>query len=203
MPLSFTDLAKQIIALPSKYNQRLIAIDGGGGAGKTTFASHLQKAIPGSCIVKIDDFYRPPKLRKSFLSSEVINPNFDWDRLRSSVLEAVKQNKPVTYQLYDNATLAGETITIPSIATLIIEGVWSFQEKFLNYYDHRIWLEASSEVRLSRGIARDGESLRKAWEEEFIPIDEHYKERYQPQRQADYIVDSEQSDFLNDKVMLL
>lgn len=73
-----------------RHTRRLIAVDGGGGAGKTTFAKYLQKAIPKSYIVKVDDFYRPPQLRKPLLSTKVINPNFDWDRLYFSVIEAVQ-----------------------------------------------------------------------------------------------------------------
>src|SRR6185503_2667917 len=97
--LTFSELAKKITDAPHEHRQRLIAIDGGGGAGKSTFATHLQKEIAGSFIVKIDDFYRPPQLRVPVLSTEIINPNMDWDRLRSLVLEAVINNQDISYQL--------------------------------------------------------------------------------------------------------
>ncbi|MEK7620469.1 MAG: hypothetical protein AAB413_04520 [Patescibacteria group bacterium] len=199
MPVSFDELAKRITSAPCKHHQRIVAIDGGGGAGKTTFASHLQQAIKGSRVIKIDDFYRPPQLRTPLLSTKIINPNFDWDRLRTSVLEAVKEDREIRFQLYDfkAGTLSGEVITISSYATIIVEGVWSLQEAFIDYCDYRIWLEAPSDIRLERGVARDGEEFRKVWQDEWIPIDESYKEIQEPQLRADCVIDSLESDFQN------
>lgn len=202
--LSFKELAQQIVSVPSKHRQRVIAIDGGGGAGKTTFASYLQQAIAGSVIVKIDDFYRPPQLRTPLLSTKIINPNFDWDRLRTSVLEAVKENQEIRYQRYDfkAGTLSGEIISIPSDVTIIVEGVWSLQEAFRDFYDYRIWLEAPSDVRMERGVARDGEEYRKVWEEEWIPIDDSYKESHNPHLQVDCLIDSLRSEYAKDKIVV-
>lgn len=203
--LTFSELAKQIINAPHKHRQRLIAIDGGGGAGKTTFATCLQKEIAGSFIVKIDDFYRPPQLRTPLQSTKIINPNFDWDRFRTLVLEAVKNDAGIRYQLYDFAagTLSGEIIHVPPDATIIVEGVWSLQQAFIDFYDYRIWLEAPAATRLERGVLREGEEMRQVWEQEWIPIDEHYQKTYKPQLKADCVIDSVNSDFQKDKIVLL
>jgi uridine kinase len=201
---TFTQLSQEILKSPSKHRQRLIAIDGGGGAGKTTFATCLQKQITGSFIIKIDDFYRPPQLRSPVVSTQTINPNFDWDRFRTTVLEAIKNNRDVSYQLYDFqlGTLSGKTITIPANAPIIVEGVWSMQTAFINFYDYLIWLEAPAEMRLQRGVLRDGEDMRQIWEQEWIPIDKYYRETQKPYLQANHIIDSENSDFLNDKIVI-
>ncbi len=202
--ITFSELASSITNSPLKHRQRLIAVDGGGGAGKTTFASCLQKAIPGSHIVKIDDFYRPPQLRTPVLSTNEINPNFDWDRIRTLVLEAVRGDKDISYQLYDFevGTLKGEVVTIPRDATIIVEGVWSMQEAFLDFYDYRIWLEAPADLRLERGVSRDGEELRQVWVDEWIPIDESYKKIQAPHLRADIIVNSADSYFEKDHIAL-
>jgi uridine kinase len=203
--ITFSELSQRIINLPSKHHQRLIAIDGGGGSGKTTFATRLQKEIAGSFIVKIDDFYRPPQLRSPLVSTQVINPNFDWDRFRKLVLEPVKNNQDICYQLYnfDKGTLSGEIISVPKSSTVIVEGVWCMQTAFVDFYDYRIWLEAQATIRLQRGVLRDGEDMRQAWEQEWIPIDEYYQETQKPQLQANCIVDSGSSDFQNDKIVFL
>jgi len=202
--LTFSELAKKITDAPHEHRQRLIAIDGGGGAGKSTFATHLQKEIAGSFIVKIDDFYRPPQLRVPVLSTEIINPNMDWDRLRSLVLEAVINNQDISYQLYDfeAGTLSGEVVHVPHDATIIVEGVWSMQEAFKDFYDYCIWLEAPTETRMERGVLRDGEAMRQVWEQEFVPIDERYREAQKPQLRANCVVDSHSSDFQNNKIVL-
>lgn len=202
--LTFSELAKKIIRLPQKHRQRIIAIDGGGGAGKTTFATCLQKEIEGSFIVEIDDFYRPPQLRTPLTSTNIINYNFDWHRFHTLVLESVKNNQPISYQLYNfqAGTLSGEVISVPRDATIIVEGVWSLQEAFVDFYDYCIWLEAPSAIRLERGLLRDGEGMRKEWEQEWIPSDTYYRETQKPHLQANCIVDSKASDFQNDKIVL-
>lgn len=203
--LTFGELSKKIINLPTKHRQRIIAIDGGGGAGKTTFAEELQKEIPGSFIVEVDDFYRPPQLRTPLPSTKVINHNFDWDRFRTVVLEVVKSNRDVRYQLYDfkKGTLSGKVLSVPRDATIIVEGVWSLQKAFIDFYDYCIWLEAPAEMRLQRGLSRDGEDKRQIWEQEWVPIDEYYKETQKPHLQANIVVDSANSDFKNDKILLV
>lgn len=203
--MTFKQLAQKIQINEPRHSQRLIGIDGGGGAGKSTFASYLQKEIKGSHIVRIDDFYRPPQLRSPVLPGQVINPNFDWNRLRALVFQGVKDGREIQYQLYDSAggTLSGETVTVPRDATVIIEGVWSLQKDLIDFYDYRIWLEAPAETRLKRGLLRDGEAMREVWEEEFIPIDDRYREILRPQLDADCIVDSNKSDLLNDSIKFL
>lgn len=203
--LTFRQLAQQIIKLPSKHHQKLIAIDGGGGSGKTTFSEILQKEIAGSFIIEIDDFYKPSQLRVPVAPTEIINPNMDWDRFKKLVLEAVANSQPISYQLYDKSagTLSGEVISVPPDATIILEGVWALQEAFVNFYDYRIWLEAPAVTRLQRGLLRDGEGMRQVWEKEWIPIDENYRETQKPQLQADCIVDSDSSDFQNNRIVIL
>jgi uridine kinase len=203
--ITFRQLAQEIMKLPSKHHQKFIAIDGGGGSGKTTFAEMLQKEIAGSFIVEIDDFYKPPQLRIPVLPTEIINPNMDWDRFKKLVLEAVANNQAISYQLYDKSagTLSGEVISVPPDATIILEGVWSLQGAFTDFYDYRIWLEAPAATRLQRGLLRDGEGMRQVWEQEWVPIDEHYRETQKPQLRANCIVDSGVSDFNNDKIVLL
>lgn len=202
--LTFKKLVQRILATPSKHGQRLIAIDGGGGAGKTTFASCLQKEIAGSFIIIIDDFYRPPQLRSPLVPTQVINTNFDWSRFYKLVLEAGKNDTDISYQLYNTkeGTLSGGFVSVPRDATIIIEGVWSLQKIFADYYDYRIWLEAPASIRLQRGLSRDGEGMREVWEKEWIPIDERYREIEKPQLRAHCIIDSSNSDFLNDKIVL-
>lgn len=203
--LTFGEVARKIGGLPGKHRQKIVAIDGGGGAGKTTFAERLQKEIPDSFIVEIDDFYKPPQLRVPVAPGEIINPNMDWDRFVALVLEAAASNREISYQLYDKdaGTLSGEVKRAPPTATIILEGVWSLRQEFLDFYDYRIWLEAEPEVRLERGLSRDGEAMRQVWEQEWIPIDEHYRETQKPHLKADLVVDSTHSDLQNNKIVLL
>ena len=51
---SFRSLAESILALPGGV--RLVAVDGYGGAGKSTFATRLAAALGGAVVVHTDDF---------------------------------------------------------------------------------------------------------------------------------------------------
>ena len=51
---SFRSLAESILALPGGV--RLVAVDGYGGAGKSTFAARLAAALGGAAVVHTDDF---------------------------------------------------------------------------------------------------------------------------------------------------
>ena len=51
---TFRSLAESILALPGGV--RLVAVDGYGGAGKSTFADRLAAALGGAAVVHTDDF---------------------------------------------------------------------------------------------------------------------------------------------------
>src|SRR4051812_49685989 len=58
----------------------LVAIDGGGGAGKSTLARNLADALGDATIVQMDDFYRPmPAAERAALTpGEGVDRYFDW-----------------------------------------------------------------------------------------------------------------------------
>src|SRR5689334_10801096 len=84
---------------------RLIcAIDGAGGAGKSTLARGIEKAFAGCVsIVRCDDFYRP--LHDAQLSpEEAYERCFDWRRIRDEALLPVRAGKIARYQRHDWAS---------------------------------------------------------------------------------------------------
>ena len=72
---------------------------------------------------------------------------------------------------------------------IVIEGVYSLHKRLRNAHDYKIWVEAPHELRLERGIGRDGESSRRQWVKEWMPREEEYKESQRPQDIADLIID--------------
>ncbi len=57
-------------------------------------------------------------------------------------------------------------------------------------YDFTIWLECPRTIRLARGIARSGESVRAIWENNWMLAEDLYREEQRPWERADIIVDS-------------
>ena len=53
-----------------------------------------------------------------------------------------------------------------------------------------IWIETSPEVRLRRGLERDGEAARPQWEA-WMAAEEAYRRRERPDLAADVVLDGE------------
>jgi len=83
-------LVVQILQRPGPV--RLVAIDGPGGAGKTTFAERLSAAADGAPIVHTDDF------------ASADNPVDRWPRLLAEVIEPLSLGDCGRYQRYDWST---------------------------------------------------------------------------------------------------
>jgi uridine kinase len=151
----------------------LVGIGGRGGAGKSTLA----RRFVGAQVVGTDEFWDGGEFELSRLKREVVDPllhgeearfyGFDWDARRRFEDERVVQPEGV----------------------VVIEGVCALHRMFRDAYDLRIWVEAPRELRLARGVERDGEGARSTWEELWMPGEERYIERDDPISAAHLIVD--------------
>ncbi|WP_309090648.1 zeta toxin family protein [Domibacillus sp.] len=176
-----------LTALFNKKEQHtyLVAIDGGGGAGKSTLARALQQSLgSGAVIVHADDFYALSSRR----SSE-IGGGWDLKRLEEQVLKPLSQNKPARYERYDWETdQLAEAHDVPAGGVVIVEGCYTMVRSLLPYYHFKIWVESPEELRLERGIERDGEEKRHLWEELWMPAEKVYMREQNPAGSADVVV---------------
>jgi adenylate kinase family enzyme len=69
----------------ARLRVRALAIDGPGGAGKSTLARQLADGWPEAVIVEMDDFYLPTADRVPGFAAHA--GNYDVERLVSEVLE--------------------------------------------------------------------------------------------------------------------
>jgi uridine kinase len=175
-------LLERIDALhPMDRRTRIVAIDGCGGSGKSTLADELASRRRDVAIVRTDDFY------------DLDASEWDWRRLEHQVLAPLRGDHPARYQRYDWASRRlAKWHEVPTGGILIVEGVSSMRAELGAYWDLAIWVECSYERRLERGIARDGESQRSQWAEVWMPREDEYVRRQQPQRRADLILSGEE-----------
>jgi uridine kinase len=170
-------------APPHGMSTKIVAVDGGGGAGKTTLAKHLSEWVGGAPIITMDDF--------AHWGIALLDR---WPRLLEQVLEPLGRNQPAHYQRYDWKKLGlAEWHDVAPGGTIILEGVASLQHEFRPYLSYRIWVEAPKELRLKRGVARnrgiEGEDNHERWLKWQVAEDEYF-DRDQPQAAADLIVDA-------------
>jgi uridine kinase len=190
---TYRDFGEKLLQFPRKRATLLLAVDGCGGSGKSTFAQRLQQALPDAEIVHGDDFYLPAQLNPHH-AAETIAADFDLERLRQQVLEPLSQDEAGYYQQYDwlRDELGGYK-SVPAGGIVIIEGIYAMLPPLADYYDYAIWVECPYELRLARGLARDGESARDLWVNRWMPAEDRYVAVHQPQQKADLIVDTSEA----------
>jgi uridine kinase len=166
----------------------LVAIDGRGGSGKSTLARQLAEGWPKAVVIEMDDLYRP--IAERVQGPEVHGANFDRGRLVTDVLEPLASGRPGRYQSYDwDEDRLDGWHEVPADAIVLVEGVYSTSEPLRGYFDYTIWVGCSYDVRLGRGVERDGERMRGVWIEEWMPAEDRYVEAERPEARADLVLD--------------
>lgn len=157
----------------------IVTIDGYGASGKSEPADRLARKLGKTTVVRTDDFARP-----NFVG-------WEWERLRTQVLAPLLNDHPGRYRRYDwDSDRAAEWREVPVGGTLIVEGVSSMREELGRYWDYAIWLDCPQELRLKRGIERDGEAMRSKWADVWIPEEDAYVNAQRPDQKADLVLDS-------------
>jgi uridine kinase len=188
---SLEEFAGLVAELAGEGPVRLVAIDGCGGAGKSTLARGLAVHLSAN-LIQIDDFYLPNASRAE--GSERYGSLFDLKRLCTAVLLPLREGRSVAYERYDwdTDTLAGP-IQLPGAGFFIVEGVYSASAELARFYDVRIWVDCPYDVRLARGLERDGEEARDTWTEVWMPQEQAYVDQEGPRKRADLLVDGSSS----------
>jgi uridine kinase len=181
----FMDMLDQ---LPKQYSTLVIGIDGHGAAGKSMFSDSVRQLSQRVTVVHMDDFYKPSSLRERSDSS--IGAAFDWERLVTQVLNKLMGNQSARYQRYDWETDSlAEWHTVPAGEIVLIEGIYSTRKELRQFYDLLIWIECPHEIRLARGIERDGEKAREAWVNDWMPAEDRYVQNHRPDHHAHLLLD--------------
>jgi uridine kinase len=159
----YEELAVRLAGLPSARS-RLVAVDGPGGAGKSFFAQRLSEALSSAPVVQTDDFATG-------------EPAIEWwPRLEREVIQPLLSGRAARYQRFDwNRRALAEWRDVPAAPVVIIEGVSSARREVAPHLALAVWVHAPRAVRLARGLERDGEAARSAWERWMEEEDAHFR----------------------------
>lgn len=139
-------------ALPATLGSgRLVCIDGPAGSGKTTLAAAIAE-LAGAPVVHMDALYD------------------GWDGLPrvaeqlDALLLPLAEDRAGHYLRYDwDLARYVETVTVEPGPLLVLEGVGSGSLAYSGLCTVLVWVEAPEELRLARGLARDGAELEARW----------------------------------------
>jgi uridine kinase len=152
---AFVALAERVrAARPRLGDTRLVCVDGPAGSGKTTFAERLATALgPDTVVLHMDDFYAGWTLDGAVA------------RLTAGVLRPLSEGRSGAVHRYDWAAgrFSPEMTSVPAVPVLVVEGCGSCSRAVDEWTTLRIWVEAPAELRLRRGLERDGAVLEPEW----------------------------------------
>jgi uridine kinase len=187
--LNIDELVAEILSSSENCLRVLVGIDGPGGSGKSTLAAQLTDALGNAYLVHSDEFYLPSSRREERLGE--VGPLFDLPRLLEQVVAPATTGSPVQYQRYDWAKdELAEWIDIPCGAPVVVEGVYSLSTALRWAYTYKIWCRADAVLRLTRGMERDGEIARSQWLNVWMPLEDNYAARQNPEAASDLVLDS-------------
>ena len=157
----------------------VVAVDGRSASGKSTTATVLSSAVPGSVVVHTDDI-------------AWYHAFFDWtDLLRDGVLVPARAGHAVRYRppAWEHRNREG-AVEVPQGCTLIIvEGVGAARRELMSLVDVVVWVQSDIVQAKTRGIARDGgDAAASAFWDEWMAEEFPFLADQRPWERADAVV---------------
>jgi hypothetical protein len=113
-----------------------------------------------------------------------------WPRLQVQVLEPLRRGRPGRYQRYDWPTERfDDWVDVPVPELLVLEGCGSARRAADQFASVRVWVEAPPDLRLRRGLERDGAAARDHWLRWMADEAEHFA-RERTRERADVRLDA-------------
>lgn len=185
--MQITEVAQKIISAKSTYHPVLIAIEGFGGAGKSTIANKLAETLGNAFVISVDDFIVKEKLTEPSWDKG----SFDHARLEQQVLIPIKNGQPASYQkLLWQANQLSEPVVVPNVNFLIIEGISTYHPDIKDYYDYKIWIDTPIDVANKRGHVRDRSNENTQHWKLWSQNDLRYQQKHHPELAADFVIEN-------------
>ena len=162
--------------VPTLGAGRLVCIDGPAGSGKTTLGHSLAEAT-GAQLIHSDD------LMEGWRGLDAVG------RQLTALVGPLAEGRPGSYEHFDwQHHRYDRVVPVPPAPWLVVEGVGSGAAAIAAYTTVLVWVEVDDDLRLARGLARDGVEMEQHWRT-FMLDERELFEREQTRERADVLVD--------------
>lgn len=177
------ELIKLIQSKAEGKQRFIISIDGPAASGKSTLAKYLQDELDAT-LFHMDDYFLPAEMKTAKRLS-ASGGNVHYERLQEEVLDHL-DGDTVEYRKYNCVSLELEPKIQKELKKfVIVEGVYSQQEKLKKYYDFCVFTEISKTEQLKRLKIRNPKLLNK-FINEWLPLEEKYFSKEDIDIKSDY-----------------
>ncbi|MDM5246087.1 kinase [Lysinibacillus sp. G4S2] len=197
------DIIKQFKARSAKERPFIVAIDGLGGAGKSTIANKLAEELKIICAVELIHIDNHIVERNKRYNTgydewyEYYYLQWDIDFIKHHVfLQLHNYNLELKLPFYDQSTdvSCNKKITLAANSILIVEGIFLLRSEWRSFYDYSLYIECPKTVREERVLQRDvyiGDFRTRLnkYRRRYWPAEEYYLEKEDPLAVADRICD--------------
>jgi uridine kinase len=146
-------------ARPARLGRgRLVCVDGPAGSGKSTIARAVAEAAVARLstvhVIHTDDLLDGWRGLPGLGAS-----------LHDNIVEPLGSGRPAWYRRYDWVAdeFAEEHVVAP-MDLLVLDGVGTGHPSLAPWRATLVWVSADDDLRLARGLARDGAAMRPEWE---------------------------------------
>ena len=180
----------------------VVAIDGHGGAGKSTLAAAVAQAT-GAALVHTDDFFqqpatpaggraardhsRPAQAGGPAAGGHSMAQYYDWRRIRAQAVQPLKAGRRATFRRFDWERGAGldAAVTVAPAALIVLEGVFSAAPELSDLMDRSVLVDTPEQERLRRLRAR---VTPEEWDPDWLIAEQAYFGAIRPPSSFDLVV---------------
>lgn len=207
----FDAVVARVVGAAPRQSRALVAIDGVGGSGKSTFAARLTQRIDTRPVIVLhaDDFFNPSRIRhaKGRQSPEGFwLDTYNYDAFTSWALTPLR---PQSDGLYRSASYdpVGDRIVQPQPvrahhnALVLVEGTFLHRDELIRFWDYSVYLDVSFRETARRMGQRDGlnPDPESGLMHRYVGAQRFYFSRARPWERASLVVDN--TDFNNPRII--
>ncbi len=191
-------ITEEVLAKAHKKAPLIIGIDGGSGAGKSTFVQQLAKRL-NAVIIPLDDFYASNISNKEWEKFSVkkrLREVFHWERLLTTAIKPLLKGNNASWTTYDFSSIQEDGTykqplylqTISPSDVVIIDGTYSASPAIIDFIDITILIDVPIDERHKRLNDRESLTFLNEWHKRWDSVEDYYFNELRPNKFFDFVI---------------